>query len=75
MLTMLCGSITYTVETAVESGCRVTAGYYVSKVLTPLYEWWRKRIGGDFGDLIVHADITRPTKPPCRSSSCPVTIW
>jgi hypothetical protein len=46
--------------TAIESDCKFNAGYYVSKGLTPLPEWWRERRGGDFGKLIVHADSARP---------------
>jgi hypothetical protein len=45
--------------TALESGCKFNAGYYVTKVLTPLSEWWCERGGGDFRKLIVHADNSR----------------
>jgi hypothetical protein len=45
--------------TALKSGCKFNAGYYVDKVLTPLSEWWRERGCGNFGQLGVHADSAR----------------
>jgi histone-lysine N-methyltransferase SETMAR len=48
--------------TALENGCKFNAGYYVSKVLTPLSEWWRERGGGNFRKLIGHPDSARPHK-------------
>jgi hypothetical protein len=69
MVTMVWDSTEFAVMTAIDSGCKFNAGYYVSEVLTPLSEWWRERGGGNFGKLIVHADNARPTKPPCRTSS------
>jgi histone-lysine N-methyltransferase SETMAR len=60
MLTIVCGAAGFAVVTAIESGCKFNAGYYVSKVLTPLSEWWRERGGGDFRKLIVQADNEPP---------------
>jgi hypothetical protein len=48
MLTIVCGPTGFAVVTALESGCKFNAGCYVSKVLTPLSEWWRERGGGNF---------------------------
>jgi hypothetical protein len=62
MLTIVWLSIGFAVVTALDRGCKFNAGYYVSKVLTPLSEWWRERGGGNFGKLIVHADSARPRK-------------
>jgi hypothetical protein len=59
MLSILCGPIGFAVVTALESGCKFNAGYYVSKVLTPLSEWWCEPGGGNFGNLIVHSDNSR----------------
>jgi histone-lysine N-methyltransferase SETMAR len=53
----------FAVVTALNRGCKFNAGYDVSKVLTPLSEWWRERGGGNFRKLIVHADNARPHKP------------
>jgi transposase len=50
------------VVTALENGCKFNAGYYVSKVLTPLSEWWRARGSGDFRKLVVDSDNARPHK-------------
>jgi hypothetical protein len=50
------------VVTAVESECKFNAGYCVSKVLTPLSEWWCERGGGVFRKLIVSANNARPHK-------------
>jgi hypothetical protein len=38
----------FAVVTALESGCKFNAGYYVSKMPTPFCEWWYERGGGDF---------------------------
>jgi hypothetical protein len=63
MLTLVCGPTGFAVVTAIESWCKFNAGYYVSKMLTPLSEWLRERGGGEFRKLIVHADNARPHKP------------
>jgi hypothetical protein len=38
----------FAVVTTLESWCKFNAGYYVSKLLTTLSEWWRGREGGHF---------------------------
>jgi hypothetical protein len=63
----------FAVVTALDRGCKFNAGYYVSKVLTPLSEWWRERGCRNFRKLIVHADNAPPTRPRCHNSSWPVT--
>jgi histone-lysine N-methyltransferase SETMAR len=50
----------FAVVTAIESGCKFNAGYYVSKVLTPVSEWWLERGGGNSGKLIVLAADAPP---------------
>jgi hypothetical protein len=50
MLTIVYGPTGFAVVTALGSGCKFNAGYYVSTVLTPLSEWWRERGGGNFGN-------------------------
>jgi hypothetical protein len=60
MITIVCGPTGFAIVTAIERGCKFNTGYYVSKVLTWLSEWWRERRGGDSRKLIVHADIVRP---------------
>jgi histone-lysine N-methyltransferase SETMAR len=62
MLTIVCGPTGLAVVTALESKRKLNAGYYASKVLTPLSERWRERGGGDLRKLIVHADNARPHK-------------
>jgi hypothetical protein len=62
MLSIVCGPTGFAVVTAIDSGCKFNAGYYVSKVLTPLSEWWRERGGSDFRKRIVHADNARRHK-------------
>jgi histone-lysine N-methyltransferase SETMAR len=62
MLTIVWDPTEFAVVTALDSGCKFTRGYYVSKVLTPLSEWWRERGGGNFRKLIVHADNASPHK-------------
>jgi hypothetical protein len=52
----------FAVVTAIESGCKFNMGYYVSKVLTRLSEWWCERRGENFRKAIVHADDARPRK-------------
>jgi hypothetical protein len=52
----------FRVVTVLESGWKFNAGYYVSKVLTPLSEWWRECGGGNFRKLIVHVHNARPHK-------------
>jgi hypothetical protein len=49
----------FIVVTSLGSGCKCNAGYYVSKLLTPLSEWWCERGGGNFGNLIVHSENSR----------------
>jgi histone-lysine N-methyltransferase SETMAR len=60
MLTIAWDPIEFAVVTALESGCKFNAGYYVSKVVTPLSESWRERGGGTLRKLIVHAGNARP---------------
>jgi histone-lysine N-methyltransferase SETMAR len=62
MLTLVWDSTEFAVVIVIDSGGKFNAGYYVSKVLTPLSEWWRERGGGNFGKLIVHPDNARPHK-------------
>jgi hypothetical protein len=62
MLTIAWDPTECAVVTALDSGCKFNAGYYVSEVLTPLSEWWRERGGGDFGKVIVHGENTRSHK-------------
>jgi hypothetical protein len=38
----------FAVVTALESGCKLKTGYYMSKVQTRLSEWWRERGCWDF---------------------------
>jgi hypothetical protein len=45
MLSIVWDPTGFAVVTALESGCKFNAGSYVSKVLTPLSEWWRERGG------------------------------
>jgi hypothetical protein len=59
ILTIVWVSTGFAVVTALDRACKFNAGYYVSKVLTPLSEWWRERGGGNFGKLIVHDDSGR----------------
>jgi hypothetical protein len=59
MLTIVWDPTEFAVVTALESGCKFNAGYSVSKVLTPLSEWWRERGGGPLRKLIVPADNAR----------------
>jgi histone-lysine N-methyltransferase SETMAR len=60
MLTILWDPTEFAAVTAIDSGCKFNAGYYVSEMLTPLSEWWRERGAGNFGKLIVHADNAHP---------------
>jgi hypothetical protein len=46
--------------TAIDRGCKFNAGYYVSKVLTPLPEWWCGHRDENIGNLTVHANDARP---------------
>jgi hypothetical protein len=46
----------FAVVTALQNVCKFNAGYYVSKVLTPLSECLRERGGGDSRKLIVYGD-------------------
>jgi hypothetical protein len=62
MLTIVWGPTGFAVVIALESGCKFNAGYDVSKVLTPLSEWWCERGGGNFRNLIIHAANGRPHK-------------
>jgi hypothetical protein len=59
MLNIVWSPTEFAVVTALESGCKFNAGYYVSKMLTLLSEWWCERGGGNFGNLIVHSDNSR----------------
>jgi hypothetical protein len=59
--------------TALESGCKFDTGYYLSELLTPLSEWSREGGGGNFRNLIVHADEPPAAKPPCCGSLWPGT--
>jgi hypothetical protein len=47
MLTLMWDSTGFAAVIATESGCKFNIGDYVSKMLTPLSEWWRERGGGD----------------------------
>jgi hypothetical protein len=60
MLTIMWDPTGFAVVTALESGCPFNTGYYVSKMLTPLSEWWRERGGGDCRKLMVDAEDARP---------------
>jgi hypothetical protein len=62
MLAILWDPTRFTIVTALESGCRFNAGYYMTKVLTALSEWWRERGGGNFGKLIVDDNHALPHK-------------
>jgi hypothetical protein len=62
MLTIVSDATEFAVVTAIDSGCKFNAGYYMSEVPTPLSEWWRERGGEHFRKLIVHADTARPQK-------------
>jgi hypothetical protein len=62
MLTIVWDPTVCAVVTALNSGCKFTAGYYVSEVLTLLSEWWRERGAGHGGNLIVHAENMLPHK-------------
>jgi hypothetical protein len=46
MLTIMCGPTGFAFVTAIESWCKFNARYYVSKILTPLCEWWCERGAG-----------------------------
>jgi hypothetical protein len=59
----------FAVVTSLESGCKFKSGYHVSKVLTPLCEWWHEPGGGNFGKRIVHTDNACPHKAT-RSQEC-----
>jgi hypothetical protein len=48
MLTIALDQTGFASVTALDSGCKFNADYYVSKVLTPLSEWWCERGGGNF---------------------------
>jgi hypothetical protein len=50
MLTIVWDPTEFAVLTAIDSGGKFNAGYYVSEVLTPFSEWWRERGGGFFGN-------------------------
>jgi hypothetical protein len=56
MLAIVWDPTGFAVLTALDCGCKFNTGYYVSKVLTPLSEWWRERGGGDCRTLIVHSE-------------------
>jgi hypothetical protein len=56
MLTIVCGPTGFAVVTAIKTGCKFNAGYYVSNVPTPLSEWWCERGSDDFRKLIAHVD-------------------
>jgi hypothetical protein len=71
MVTIVWDPTEFAVVTAIDSGSKFNAGYYVREVLTPLSEWWRERGDGNFSKLIVLA----PTKRLCLSSSWPGTRW
>jgi histone-lysine N-methyltransferase SETMAR len=60
MISIVWDSTESAVVTAIDSGCKFNAGYYVSKGLTPLSEWWRERGCGNFRKLMVHSDNARP---------------
>jgi hypothetical protein len=62
MLTIVWDPTEFADVTALDSGCKFNAVYYVSEVLTPLSEWWRERGRGNFGQLMVHVDNARPHK-------------
>jgi histone-lysine N-methyltransferase SETMAR len=62
MLTIVWDPTEFAAVTALDSGCKFNAGYYVSKVLTPLSEWQCERGGGDFRKHIVHAANARAHK-------------
>jgi hypothetical protein len=55
-LTIVLGPTACAVAAALESVCKFNAGYYVSKVLTPLSEWRCELGDGNFGNLRVDAD-------------------
>jgi hypothetical protein len=69
ILTIVWVPMGFTVVIVIKSGCKFNAGYYVSKVITLLSEWWRERGGGNFRKLIVHPITRVPKRPPCQSSS------
>jgi hypothetical protein len=76
MLAVVGGQMWFAVVTAIESGCKFKADYYVSKVITRLSELLRVRGDGNFRKLIVHADnLYPPTKSRYRSNSWPGTGW
>jgi hypothetical protein len=48
MLTVACGPLGFAVVIAIDNGGKFNRGGPVSKVLTPLSDWWRERGDGDF---------------------------
>jgi hypothetical protein len=60
MLTIMWSPTGFATVTARDRGCKFNAGYYVSEVRTPLSEPCGERGGGNFGNLAVHADNSRP---------------
>jgi hypothetical protein len=59
---IVCGPTWFTVVTALDGGHKFNAGYYLSILLAPLSDGRDERGGGNFGNLLAHADNADPPK-------------
>jgi hypothetical protein len=75
MVTIAYRPMGFAVVTTMESGCKFNAGYYLSKMLTLLSEWWCDGGRGNLGNLISMPMRFVSTKPQFRRSSWPGTRW